>query len=352
MKIIIAIDSFKGCLSSADACQCAVEGVRAVIHDAEIVGVPVSDGGEGLLEAFRAGQPGKWKNRVASVHDPLQRPIRAYYLQRDETAIVEIAQVCGLSLLRPEERNPLLASTHGVGELIIEAYAQGCRRFIVGLGGSGTSDAGIGMKEALSPTLPTLQKNCHFTIATDVTNPLLGQQGAATIFGPQKGATPAMVEELEERARCFSEINARQMGKDCSTSHGAGAAGGLGYAFLQFLNAERCSGAKLLLETLHFESLLRDADLVITGEGSADQQTLMGKLPSVILGYAKAAGVACHLVAGQVNQPADLLAAGFSGVHCIHPRSLPLPIAMRPAVARKNIMLSIQRILRQQSFTS
>ena len=346
MKIIISIDSFKGCLSSTEACQAAAEGVRRCWPDADVVCIPVSDGGEGWTEAFERGQPEKWEPRVATVHDPLQRPIKAHYLQDKDIAIIEIAKVCGLTLLRPEERNPLLASTRGVGELLLEAYNHGCRKFVVGLGGSGTSDAGIGMTEALSPTLPTLQKNCHFTIATDVTNPLLGKQGAATIFGPQKGATPAIVEELEERARRFSEKNARLMGKDCSSAPGAGAAGGLGYAFLQFLNAERRSGAELLLETLHFKDNLRSADLIITGEGRADQQTLMGKLPSVILRYSKEAGVACHLVAGQVDNKADLLAAGFSSVHCINPRSLPLTIAMQPSEARKNIMLSTQRILR------
>lgn len=345
MKIVAAIDSLKGCLSSSEACQAVAEGVRRRWTEAEVLCVPVSDGGEGWLEAFESGQPGKWKKREAAVVDPLQRPIRANYLQNQEVAIIEIAKVCGLTLLRPEERNPLLATTRGLGMLITDAFQQGCREFIVGLGGSATSDAGRGMVKVLSPTLVDLQRRCRFTIATDVTNPLLGVQGSAAVFAPQKGATPAMVQELEERTQTFAEENARQTGKDCASLPGAGAAGGLGYAFMQFLNAERRSGAALLLETLHFDTLIKNADLVITGEGSADRQTLMGKLPSIVLQYAKRAGIPCHLIAGRVDPTTDFLAAGFSSIRCISPPTLPLSIAMQPKVARGNIIATAEEMV-------
>lgn len=341
MKIVAAIDSLKGCLSSWDACLAVAEGVRQRWPEAEVMCLPVSDGGEGWLEAFERGRPGKWNKREATALDPLLRPILAHYLQDEEVAIIEIAEVCGLALLQPEERSPLRATTYGLGELITEAYRQGCRKFMVGLGGSGTSDAGQGMVEALSPTLPDLQRHCRFTIATDVNNPLLGVHGAATVFAPQKGATPIMVQELEERARSFAEENARRTGKDCASQPGAGAAGGLGYAFMQFLNAERHSGAELLLETLHFDTLIKDADLVITGEGSADRQTLMGKLPSIVLQYAKRAGIPCLLIAGRTDPATDFLEAGFSSVHCINPPTLSLAKAMKPEVARKNIIATM-----------
>lgn len=344
MKVIIAIDSLKGSLTSAQACRAAEEGALQRWPAAEIVCLPVSDGGEGWLEAFEKGQPGRWHRQDVTVHDPLQREIHARYLQAQETAIIEIAEVCGLALLKADERDPLHATTYGLGELIAEAYLHGCRNFTIGLGGSATSDAGRGLTEALSPTLASLQAHCHFTIATDVTNPLLGPRGAAAVFAPQKGATPAMVQLLEERARAFAEDNARKMGTDSAMLPGAGAAGGLGYAFMQFLNAERRSGAELLLEALHFDSLIEGADLIITGEGQADQQTLMGKLPSIVLQYAKRAGVPCHLLAGRIDPATDFLSAGFCSTHCINPPTLPLSAAMQPEVARANLTATVSRL--------
>lgn len=367
-RILIAIDSFKGCLSSAEAGRAAAEGFHKRWPKAEVVCLPVSDGGEGWLEAYafafkRAMEKGletTWEWMSVAVNDPLLRPVWAKYLKAGDLAVLEVAEACGLHLLKPEERHPLLASSRGVGDLLADAIRHGCKRFIVGLGGSGISDAGVGMIETLpfpflvgrgqesSPsemhTTPSLQGRVRggssFLIATDVDNPLCGPDGAAAVFGPQKGATPDMVLELDRRARAFAQENARRMGFDKSREPGAGAAGGLGYAFMQFFGAERRSGAELLLEQLCFDELVADADLIITGEGHADPQTLMGKLPAIVLRHAHRAGVPCHLLAGAVEDSEALLAAGFSTVHGINPPNMPLHEAMRPEVARHHLALT------------
>ena len=245
------------------------------------------------------------------VHDPLMRPVTASYgLTPEGTAIIETAQACGLTRLSAEERNPLVATTYGVGELVAHAFLQGARRFIIGLGGSGTSDAGKGMLQGLTDSLAPggmtedilngPLAGCSFVLASDVRNPLYGPEGAAHI-SPRKGATPEMVEELDRRARQFAEESARRMGKDTSSRPGAGAAGGLGYAFLQYLQATTQSGADLLLDLSGFDRLLADTDLVITGEGHADRQTLMGKLPERVMRRAQAQHVPVWLVAGKAS---------------------------------------------------
>ena len=284
-KIIVAIDSFKGCLTSAEANQAASEGVLDKMPDAKVVQVPVSDGGEGFMEAFQAAMGGELVE--VNVKDPLMRTIVAQYLMQDDTAVIEIAKASGLTLLSPEERNPMVATSYGTGQLVVDAVRKGCKRIIVGLGGSATSDCGIGMLQAIIAAFAKHGNwddvreldDVRFTIATDVTNPLCGENGAAYVFAPQKGASPEMVEGLDARAKRFAEASAKHLGRDCQNNPGAGAAGGLGYAFLQYMNADCRSGIDLLLDTIHFDDLLSDADLVITGEGSADRQTLMGKLP-------------------------------------------------------------------------
>lgn len=338
MKIVIAIDSLKGCLTSVEAGEAAAAGIKSRWPDAEVLCLPVSDGGEGWLEAFEHVLGDKVEVIKTTVCDPLLRPVQARYLKADNLAVIEVAEACGLHLLKPEERNPLLASSRGVGELLSDAIQRGCHQFIIGLGGSAVSDAGRGMVE----TTPSLRGRVRggsyaFTIATDVTNPLYGPEGAAAVFGPQKGASSEMVTELDKRARAFADENAQRMGFDRSQEAGAGAAGGLGFAFMQFFNAERRSGAELLLEMLHFDEQIRDADFIITGEGRADRQTLMGKLPAVILRHARQAGIPCHLLAGQVEDKEALLKAGFASVRSINPPNLPLHEAIRPDMARQNI---------------
>ena len=348
MKIIVAIDSFKGCLTSAEANQAASEGILAKKPDAQVVQVPVSDGGEGWLEAFQAAFGGSIVE--VNVKDPLMRPIVAQYLVQKDTAVIEIAKASGLTLLQPEERNPMVATSYGTGQLVVDAVRRGCKRIIVGLGGSATSDCGIGMLRAIIDSFA--KHGCwddvhelddvRFMIATDVTNPLCGEQGAAYMFAPQKGALPAMVLALDVRAKRFAEASAKHLGRDCQNMPGAGAAGGLGYAFLQYMNAECRSGIELLLDTIHFDDLLQDADLIITGEGSADRQTLMGKLPFGILQRAKSHHVPVMLIAGRIADEQLILEAGFSRVACINPPDLPLEIALQPEIAKDNIRKTIE----------
>ena len=350
MKIIIAIDSFKGCLTSAEANRAATEGVRAVCPDTTIVQLPVSDGGEGWLEAYHSAVGGTMKR--VSVCDPLMRRIEACYLLCGDTAVIEMARASGLTLLAADERNPLLTSTYGTGQLVADAVRLGARHIIVGLGGSATSDDGRGMLRALIDAFApqghwrdiSCLQDVRFTIATDVSNPLYGSEGAAHVFAAQKGATPEMITLLDTHSRRFAEASARHFGYDRSSEPGAGAAGGLGYAFLQYLDAECRSGVELLLEEAGFSRLVQDADLVITGEGSADRQTLMGKLP---IGILRASGhVPVCLIAGHIHDREALLAAGFSRAECINPPDLPLSEALQPQMARNNIQLTVTRLLR------
>ena len=347
MKIIVAIDSFKGCLTSAEANQAASEGVYAKMPDAQVVQVPVSDGGEGFLEAFHAVMGGKIVE--VNVKDPLMRTIVASYLIQGDTAVIEIAKASGLTLLSPEERNPMVATSYGTGQLVVDAVRRGCKHIIVGLGGSATSDCGIGMLRAIINSFSKGGNwddvreldDVRFTIATDVTNPLCGEQGAAHVFAPQKGASYDDVLALDARAKRFAEASAKHLGRDCQNMPGAGAAGGLGYAFLQYMNADCRSGIDLLLDTIHFDDLLQDADLVITGEGSADRQTMMGKLPFGILQRAQKHNVPVMLIAGRIADKQILIDAGFSRVTCINPPGLPLKIALQPATAKENIRNTI-----------
>ena len=348
MKVVIAIDSFKGCLTSKEANEAAAEGIRKAYPEAEIVEVPVSDGGEGYMEAFHAAIGGRLEEVM--VRDPLMRPVMAKYLIHSNLAVIEIAQASGLTLLTKEERNPMVATSYGTGQLVADAVRKGARHIIVGLGGSATSDAGIGMLRALIDVYAKhgqwddieALKDITFTIASDVKNPLYGENGAAHVFAPQKGATPQMVLALDERARKFAEVSAKHFGYDRSQMPGAGAAGGLGYAFLQYLNAESRSGIQLLLDTIRFKDLVADADLIITGEGSADRQTLMGKLPMGIL--EQSGRVPVCLIAGKISDREDLLNAGFARVECINPPNLPLEEAMRKDVAQRNIRQLISQL--------
>ena len=352
MKVVVAMDSFKGCLSSAEANDAASDGITKAFPDAEIIQVPVSDGGEGFLEAIHSVIGGSLIEVV--VRDPLMRPIKANYLLKEKTAVIEIAQASGLTLLSEQERNPMVATSYGTGLLVADAVRRGAEHIIIGLGGSATSDAGIGMLRALVDafskhgTWDDIQelKSVRFTLASDVKNPLYGANGAAQVFAPQKGATPEMVARLDERARRFAEVSARHFGFDRSDMEGAGAAGGLGYAFLQYLDAECQSGVLLLLEMVGFDEIVKGANFVITGEGAADGQTLMGKLPWGVLQHAQ--GVPVVLIAGQVRDKEQLKLVGFFHVECINPPGLPLQEAMQKKVARQNISNTINRIVRSK----
>ena len=352
MKFLLALDSFKGCLSSADVEDAMANALKE--KGAEVIALPLSDGGEGTLRAFTSVLKGRYVE--VTVHDPLMRRITARYgVTSEGTAVIETSAACGLTLMKEVERNPMVATTYGVGELLLHAVRNGCRDFIIGLGGSGTSDAGIGMLKALVEKSPQCRniddvlehvlKDCHFTLACDVRNPLYGEKGAAHAFGKQKGATEEMKGKLDHRARHFAELSARHFHHDMSHSPGAGAAGGLGYAFMQYLRATACSGADLLLDLSEFDKLATNVDIVITGEGHADNQTLMGKLPERVLRRTQVHGKPTWLVVGSVSDKSSLSRAGFARVDCITPMGMPLHEAIRPEVARENIRRWVQGVM-------
>lgn len=355
MKILLALDSFKGCLTSVEVEAAIGDALAAAGHT--VTAVPMSDGGDGMLSAFASALDARVES--VRVHDPLMRRVDACYaIAPDGTAVIETAKACGLCHLKPEERNPMTATTFGVGELVAHALLSGCRKFVIGLGGSGTSDAGIGMLKGLTAILKpgcdfdTLYgerlSGCSFVLASDVRNPLCGENGAAAVFGPQKGADEEMVRRLDLRARRFAEVSARHFGRDMSSYPGAGAAGGLGYAFLQYLNASVRSGADLLFEFAGLGKLIADSDIVITGEGRADRQTLMGKLPERVLAHARKAGVPVWLLCGSVADEDALHVAGFEKVYAVTPAGTPLDEAIRPDVARRNIVACCERLLRAE----
>jgi len=315
MKIVIAIDSFKGSLSSRAAGE-AVEGaINRVSDNTEIQIFPLADGGEGTVEALAEGLRGEIiKTQVTG---PLGEPVEADYgVLPDGTAVIEMAKAAGLPLVPQDKRNPLETTSYGVGELIADAIIRGCRNFIVGIGGSATNDGGIGMLSALgyrfldetgTPVSPRGKglasiksintdvvikelADCKFQIACDVNNPLCGAEGASAVYGPQKGATPEMITKMDKWLADFAEL-AKTVSPNADVNYpGAGAAGGLGFAFKTFTNGELKSGAQIILEKIRIEEAIKEADLVITGEGRLDTQTVMGKGPIAIAQLAKKYG--------------------------------------------------------------
>lgn len=317
MRVIIAPDSFKGSLSAKQAALAMERGIQkaAVAIDLlnpETVKIPMADGGEGTVQAIvEAAGGGIIEDDVL---DPLGRRISSFYgILPDHTAVIEMAAASGLNLLKPAERNPLKTTSYGTGQLILSALKRGCRRFIVGIGGSATNDCGAGIAQALgvklldgdgreigfgggelakvvkidlSSLVPEI-KTAQFTIASDVQNPLCGPQGASSVYGPQKGATPEMVEVLDGNLRHFAEIIKKDLGKDLMDLPGAGAAGGAGAGLMAFFNGEIKSGIKIVMDLVNFEAKVRDADWVITGEGATDFQSMYGKVPFGVAQVAK-----------------------------------------------------------------
>ena len=312
MKIVIAIDSFKGSLSSLQAGNAVKDAVYRLRSDAKVIVKPLADGGEGTVDALAEGCPSEIIK--SEVKGPLLEPVVAKYciLKDSNTAVIEMASASGLPLVSPEKRNPLETTTFGVGELIKDAISRGCRRFIVGIGGSATNDGGTGMLSALGfefldkngnpialgakglsdlhtiktdNAIPQL-KECRFSIACDVTNPLCGEKGCSAVFGPQKGATPKMIKDMDSWLENYSCIAKTVSDKADKDHPGAGAAGGLGFAFLTFTNATLRSGIEIIINEIGLEEDIKTADMVITGEGRLDAQTVMGKAP---IGVAKLA---------------------------------------------------------------
>lgn len=337
MKIICAFDSFKGCMTATEACRAAAAGLSERFPHAEVVCLPLSDGGEGMVDCI-AEAIGATMVSVP-VHDPLMQMIEARYAVSADgtTAYMEMAAASGLTLVPKDRRNPMLTTTFGVGEMILDAVNRGCTKIVMGIGGSATCDGGRGMVECLDCHLPL---PVEITVASDVSNPLFGEDGAAYIFAPQKGATPEQVRLLDERLRAFArETEARGIAlPDLAEHPGAGAAGGLGYGLMAYLGATLQSGIDLLLDTIHFDEQAEGADFILTGEGKSDRQTLMGKVPLGVLTRAKAHGIPVHLLSGAIEDAAVLKEAGFASVTSINqndPR--PQDILMQKDVAMENM---------------
>lgn len=339
MKIVIAPDSFKECLSSREVASAIGGAVREAHPGWPVVEMPLADGGEGTVDVLTPALGGRieW----VSVSDPLGRPVCARFGIAGETAVIEVAQACGLGLLSSGERNPLLTSTRGVGELLLFAAKAGCRHFLVGLGGTSTCDGGAGMLSV--PGLSEALSGVSMEILCDVDAPFVGPHGAARVFGPQKGASPEQVEILEKRMLEQAARLLVDFGMDVSTVPGAGAAGGLGGALMACFGARVCSGIDKVLDLLGFDEAVSDASLVITGEGRSDSQTLSGKAACGVLRRSGTVPVA--LLSGRVDESEALIAAGFSTVVEVSPRSMPLSRALEPAVARQNLYTAAKALL-------
>ncbi len=326
MKIVIAPDSFKESLSAVDVARQIEAGFREIFADAAYLCLPIADGGEGTVDALIAAVGGD--RRSAMVEDPLGRQVEAAYgMLSDGTAVIEMAAASGLHLVASMERNPLVTSSRGTGELIRAALDDGARRFIVGIGGSATNDGGAGMLQALgakltdadgrevgrgggalaalahidATTLDSRLVSCRFEIACDVDNPLVGPNGASAVFGPQKGATPAMVACLDDNLRRFAEVIARDLDRQVAALPGSGAAGGMGAAMLACLNATLRPGVQIVTEAVGLHEAIRGAQLVVTGEGCLDSQTVRGKAPIGVARIAAEHGVPVIAIGGAVS---------------------------------------------------
>lgn len=371
-RIVVASNAFKGSLSSMDVAGSVECGVCSVYPECEVIKVAVADGGSGTVDALVGAMSGE-RVRVV-VHDPLMRPIDAYYgiVSGGQTAVIEMAQASGLTLLSTDERNPMGATSYGTGELIANALGRGCREFIVGLGDSATNDAGMGMLQALGVRfydaagvelgqggamlsrvhsidvlgMHKAVEESFFRVASDVNAPLYGNSGAAHVFAPQKGATLEMVRELDNGLQVFAEVVNRLMGSDMSHVHGAGAAGGLGFAFKSFFKAEIVSGVRLVLDVIDFDRLIQGADLIFTGEGRMDMQTTGGKTPSVVLEAAIKYNIPVIAICGSVEASNTLNEHGFTAVFPILSALVPLSQAMEQRYAMENISRTVTQIMR------
>ena len=373
MKVVVAIDSFKGSLSSLSAGNAVKEAVLRLDTDSEVVVKPLADGGEGTVEALAQGLDAELIECV--VNGPLLRPVTAKYciLKTTRTAVIEMAAAAGITLISAAERNPLETTTYGVGELIKDAINRGCRRFIVGIGGSATNDGGVGMLSALGARF--LDKNgnpiplgakgleflnrieaeslhpslaeCSFQIACDVKNPLCGENGCSAVFAPQKGATQQMIKDMDAWLSRYAALAASLSSKADANCAGAGAAGGLGFAFLAFTNAVLKSGIDIVLEETGLETDIREADLVVTGEGRLDAQTVMGKAPIGVAKLAKKHGKKVVAFSGCVTDTAEV--CNENGIDAFFPilrEVVPLETALRADYAAKNLTATAYQVFR------
>ena len=373
MNIVVAIDSFKGCLSSIEAGEAIREGILKAIGNANVQVRPLADGGEGTVEALALGMQGRIEK--VKVTGPLGELAEAKYgiISKSKMAIIEMSAAAGITLVEEKKRNPLNTTTYGVGELIKDAIEKGCRYFIVGIGGSATNDGGIGMLQALGyefldksgdqvpfgakglsliekisdeNVLPQL-KECSFKVACDVTNPLCGELGCSAVFGPQKGASPEMIWDMDIWLSDYAKLTQVKYPNANMNQAGTGAAGGLGFAFLSYMNATLESGVKIVLEETKLESYIKDADIVVTGEGRLDGQTIMGKAPIGVAQMAKKYGKKVIAFSGCVTD--DAVLCNEHGIDAFFPilRTVTtLEEAMKPDVARKNLVATVEQVFR------
>ena len=373
MKAVIAIDSLKGSLSSIEAGQAIAEGIKKADAKVEVVIRPLADGGEGTVEALVCGMNGTLQH--VKVTGPLGEPVVCEYgiIDETKTAVIEMSGAAGITLVPDTKKNPLYTTTYGVGEVIRDAIEKGCRRFIVGIGGSATNDGGIGMLQALgygflnkdgqqvpfgaiglkeletitdTYVLPELAE-CEFKIACDVTNPLCGENGCSAVYGPQKGANPSMIMEMDKWLRYYAALAREKFPKADLNEPGTGAAGGLGFAFLTFTNAVLESGIKIVLEETKLESFVKDADVVVTGEGRLDFQTAMGKAPVGVAKLAKKFDSPVLAFAGSVTK--DATECNKNGIDAFFPilRGIStLEEAMKTENAKQNLTDTAEQAFR------
>lgn len=373
MKVVIAIDSLKGSLSSMEAGYAAAQGIRNAKPDVQVVVKPLADGGEGTTDSLIEGLGGIPVR--LEVTGPAGTPVPAYYgyIKQSDTAVLEMAAAAGITLVSDSGKDPMTATTYGVGEMINDAIQRGCRNFIIGLGGSATNDGGIGMLQALGYTfldengkdvgqgaqalsrVASIQKtgvnpelaSCYFRVACDVTNPLCGPNGATYIYGPQKGVTEAMKKTLDLAMEHYAKVTSDFTGRQCSQIPGSGAAGGMGFAFLSYLNAELTPGIDLILDAIGLEKELEDADVVVTGEGRMDHQSAMGKAPVGVARMAKKHGAVVVAFAGSVTKGAA--ACNEAGIDAFFPivRGITtLEEAMEPENAKENLAAVAEQVFR------
>lgn len=373
MNVVIAIDSFKGSLSSLEAGESAARGIKKAYPDATTIIRPLADGGEGTVDAVVTGCGGRLtKVRVTG---PLGKPTICPYGIIDEThtAIIEMAGAAGITLVSAQERNPLNTTTYGVGEVILDAIKNGCRRFLVGIGGSATNDGGIGMLQALGfgmldkngnqvalgakglrqleritpdHVIPELSQ-CTFRIACDVTNPLCGEQGCSAIFGPQKGADATTIMQMDKWLAYYAALAKEAFPNADAKYPGVGAAGGLGFAFLTFLHGTLESGIKIVLEETKLRDYVQNADIVVTGEGRLDGQTVMGKAPIGVANIAKEYGKPVIAFSGCVTK--DAVACNEHGIDAFFPvlrTVVTLDEAMNTANAMQNMEDTAEQVFR------
>lgn len=373
MKVVIAMDSFKGSLTSLEAGKAVERGIRNV-KDAKIVVRSIADGGEGTTEALVEGSGGTYVS--VEVTGPTGKKTMAVYgiLEDGKTAVMEMAQAAGIMLVCQEEQNPIRATTYGVGEMILDAIAKGCRKFLIGIGGSATSDGGVGMLQALGYRfldasgaeidrgicgLGEIEEirtehvvkelgNCWFQIACDVKNPLLGKNGAIYVYGPQKGIGEENLKSMDAKMMHYARKTKEATGKDYSSEEGAGAAGGLGFAFLSYMpHVELKPGIEIILETIGLEQDMKNADLVITGEGRLDGQTAMGKTPLGVARCAKKYGVNVLAFAGSILE--DAAKCHENGIDAYFPigrKIVSQEEAMDSKQAKKNLELAVEEVFR------